>query len=105
MLSAAAKNELTIWEFVLPHASPSIRSRAVLVQVESAVFGFPRGNLLFAQTYSIGPNHRGFDISTDLFLQMSDSELLAYRCISQVACNGNLQIKMHSFTSQHLPQR
>ena len=33
------------------------------------------------------------------------SGLVEYGCIIQVACNGNLQIEMHSFTSQQLPQR
>jgi hypothetical protein len=31
--------------------------------------------------------------------------VVAYKFITQVASNGNLQIKMHCFTSQHLPQR
>ena len=30
---------------------------------------------------------------------------VAYKFVSQIACNGNLQIKMHCFTSQHLSQR
>ncbi len=34
-----------------------------------------------------------------------NSGLVAYGCITQVARNGNLQIEMHSFTSQQLPQR
>ena len=33
------------------------------------------------------------------------SGLVAYSCITQVARNGNLQIEMHSFMSQQLPQR
>ncbi len=34
-----------------------------------------------------------------------NSRLLAYNFITQIASNGNLQIKMHCFTSQHLSQR
>ena len=33
------------------------------------------------------------------------SGLVAYGCIILVARNGNLQIEMHSFASQQLPQR
>jgi hypothetical protein len=33
------------------------------------------------------------------------SGLVAHGCIIQVVRNGNLQIEMHSFASQQLPQR
>jgi hypothetical protein len=36
---------------------------------------------------------------------LHNSRPLAYKFIIQIASNGNLQIKMHCFTSQHLPQR
>ena len=38
-------------------------------------------------------------------LPAGDSKLIAYNFITEVACNGNLQIEMHSFPSQQLPQR
>ena len=40
-----------------------------------------------------------------LVIECRDSRLLAYNFITQVASNGNLQIEMHSFTLQDLPQR
>ena len=37
--------------------------------------------------------------------EAGNSRLIAYNFITEVASNGNLQIKMHSFTLQDLSQR
>lgn len=35
----------------------------------------------------------------------NNSSLFVSKFVTQIASNGNFQIKVHCFTSQHLPQR